>query len=328
MNWIRTLTAVVATVGLSAVAQAGIFDLGALGAGKSCGCASTEQPACCKPTITRPCEPTVHTYQRQISKLKKPCCKPKCCDTAPKSCCAPAAKACCAPAAKCAPKACAAPAAKCAPKACAAPAAKCAPKACCAPAAKTCCAPAQKCCPTRCCDADPCEIAELIYESQTACYAKDRRKAIHKLGDNFDCVCNPEIMDAMVYALNDCDERVRAKAADEIGDQIRDQDGCCNCCTKKVIAALTAALGDCDDDVRDQAEEALEECGFEIVDGCCEVACCNNGCGTGGAAAPTPAKGAAPAPVPPKDSAYFPSRLNRQQTRKSSRLSQLLGFLD
>ena len=38
-----------------------------------------------------------------------------------------------------------------------------------------------------------------------------------KLGDKFDCVCNPEIMVALVYALNDCDEDVRKEAADEIG---------------------------------------------------------------------------------------------------------------
>jgi hypothetical protein len=169
----------------------------------------------------------------------------------------------------------------------------------------------------------------LIYESQTACYAKDRRSAIHKLGDHYDCVCNPEIMVAFVYALNDCDERVRAKAADEIGDQLRKQnDGCsCTCCTKEVVAALTAALGDCDKKVRHQAEEALEACGYEIVDGACD-SCCSTG---GGAAAPMPEK-AAPAPVPPmKDpKAYFPSRLNKQQqtTKKRSRLSRLLGLLD
>eukprot|EP00913_Durusdinium_trenchii_P028448 g26676.t1 len=47
----------------------------------------------------------------------------------------------------------------------------------------------------------------------------------------------------MIYALNDADERVRAEAADEIGDQLR-KNPCC--CSQNVIAALTAALGDCD----------------------------------------------------------------------------------
>ncbi len=50
----------------------------------------------------------------------------------------------------------------------------------------------------------------------TACYAKDRRDAIDELGDEYSCVCHPEIMNAFVYALNDSDERVRAKAADEL----------------------------------------------------------------------------------------------------------------
>jgi len=169
-----------------------------------------------------------------------------CCAPAPKACAAPAPKACCAPA----PKACAAPAPKAccapAPKACAAPA----PKACCAPAPKactpapkTCAAPASCCNEEPCCNADPCEIAELIYQSQTACYAKHRRKAIHKLGDRFTCECNPEIMCAFIYALNDADERVRAKAADEIGDQLRKNDCCCS---PELTAALTCALGDCD----------------------------------------------------------------------------------
>lgn len=336
MKWIRTFTAVVATLGVTGVAQAGLFNLGATcGAAKSCGCAPSCQPVCCKPTITRPCGTSVHTYQRKCSDIKPPCCNtgcaPKCCAPAPQ--CAAPAPQCAAPAAQCAP----APAPRCAAPAprCAAPAPRCA-----APA-PTRCAPAPTCCQVRCCNADPCEIAELIYKSQTACYAKDRRSAIHKLGDKFDCVCNPEIMCALVYALNDSDERVRAKAADEIGDQIR-ANGCCDC---KVTAALTCALGDCDWQVRRQAEEALRACGYEVVDGCCNpcgsTGCGNTGCGNvGPAAAPAPAPApaednAAPAPAPPTEEdpkAYFPSRLNQQQTlrpaQKRNRLSDLFGFLN
>ena len=148
-------------------------------------------------------------------------------------------------------------------------------------------------------------------------------------------------MVAMVYALNDADEDVRAKAADEIGDQIRENDGCC--CSKEVVAALTAALGDCDRKVRRQAEEALELCGYEVVDGCCsKSSCCGSKSGCcnvkpsceAPAAAPAPAKDAAPAPpAPPEDpKAFFPSRLNQKQSlrpiRKRSRLAGLFGLLD
>lgn len=386
MKWISLFSAFVVALGMNAVAQADLFDLSLnCGAAKSCECASTCQPECCKPTITKPCEPNVYTYQRQCSNIKPPCCcesaptccKPlhkklrgwfkrnccstdsctqdNCCAPAPKACCAPAPKACAAPAPKAccapAPKACCAPAPKAccapAPKACAAPAPKAccapAPQACAAPAPKACCAPAPKsCCPAPktcaapaadsccneqpCCNADPCEIAELIYQSQTACYAKHRRKAIHKLGDKFRCDCNPEIMCAFIYALNDADERVRAKAADEIGDQLRKN--CC-CCSPELTAALTCALGDCDKKVVREAIQALELCGYEVVEGCCEQPCCDNGCAPAGCA-PSAAP-AAPAPTSdPK--AYFPSRLQDQQkqTRRLSgnSLSNLFGLID
>lgn len=169
----------------------------------------------------------------------------------------------------------------------------------------------------------------------TECYARDRRRAIHKLGDNYDCCCHPEIMCAFVYALNDADERVRTKAADEIGDQLRKN--CC-CCTPEVVSALTCALADCDRCVRRQAEEALEACGYEVVDGCCNSCCgdgcCDNGCAPGYAptsapaeeAAPAPAEEAAPAPAPAAEEAYFPSRLRQQQTSKSKVRSGLAGL--
>jgi len=77
-------------------------------------------------------------------------------------------------------------------------------------------------------------------------------------------------MAALVYALNDCDERVRGEAADEIGDQVR-RNGCC-CMCNKAVEALTMALADCDRNVRNEAEEALELCGYEVVD-CCKPSC-------------------------------------------------------
>jgi hypothetical protein len=127
-------------------------------------------------------------------------------------------------------------------------------------------------------------------------------------------------MTALIVGLNDCDERVRKTAADEIGDQIRKN--CC--CCPEVVAALTCALGDCDKGVVRQAKQALELCGYEVVDGCCDTcapACGVNGCGPAGCApgavgAPMNGGAPAPAPVPPEG-----------QARKSS-LGQLLGLLD
>jgi len=136
-------------------------------------------------------------------------------------------------------------------------------------------------------------------------------------------------MCAFVYALNDTDERVRKEAADEIGDQIR-KHGCC-CCTPEVVAALTCALGDCDKGVRHQAEEALEACGYEVVD-CCDTCgdTCGNACGNGCAPAAgteeAPMKKAAP-PAPPSDSEVnFKSKLNLRSVGKKGGLANLFGL--
>jgi hypothetical protein len=94
--------------------------------------------------------------------------------------------------------------------------------------------------------------------------------ALDKLGRKYDCCCHPEIMNAFVYGLNDTDERVRREAADEIGDQVRRNKCCCSPC---VVSALTCALADCDRSVRREAEQALRNCGYEIVDGCCDGCC-------------------------------------------------------
>ncbi|MCX7389115.1 MAG: HEAT repeat domain-containing protein [Planctomycetota bacterium] len=180
----------------------------------------------------------------------------------------------------------------------------------------------------------------------TACYAKDRRAALDKLGRRYDCVCHPEIMNAFVYGLNDTDERVRREAADEIGDQTRRNRCCCSPC---VISALTCSLADCDRGVRREATQALRACGYEVVDGCCDgcgdngcgdAGNGNNGCGSNGCGAtpvsapaavqpqPTPsAPEAVPAPAPPADpQAFFPSRLHNNQSKKSS-LAGLFGMV-
>lgn len=199
---------------------------------------------------------------------------------------------------------------------------------CCETACDECCAPV--------CN-DACEIAELIYCSQTACYARQRAAAIHKLGDRYDCVCHPEIMSAFIYALNDADERVRRKAADEIGDQVR-RNGCC--CSPCVVAALTNALADCDRGVRREAEQALCLCGYDVVDGCCDqcdVACndaCGNACGTAPAvhaapaAAPAaPMDGAAPAPAPPQEPKAYSPKASQNQLSSRKSLSNLFGMV-
>lgn len=178
-----------------------------------------------------------------------------------------------------------------------------------------------------------CEISKLIYTSQTACYAKDRARALRKLG-KFSCVCNPEIMSAFIYGLNDADERVREQAAEEIEDQVK-KNPCC--CTAAVTLALQNALGDCDKGVRRKAEKALKRCGYNVVKGCCPKPGCTTGaCGTTACApaahvpscnAPVNGKTMTPEPAPPVDGeAYYPARIRRTQATKSSRLAGLFGF--
>ena len=114
------------------------------------------------------------------------------------------------------------------------------------------------------------EIARLIFQSQQACYAYERRAAIHELGDRYGCVDNPEILVAFVYALKDADETVRWKAADEIGDQVRRHP---DCCAPEIVAALKATLEDCDPHVRRQARQALATCGHPVAD---DGSCCGS----------------------------------------------------
>ena len=222
------------------------------------------------------------------------------------------------------------PGSSCCPVTCCAPADACgngcnADPSCCAPAAcgngcnadPSCCAPAacgdNGCCDAGntcgegcdCCNDDACEIAKLIYTSMTACHGSERRRALDKLGRKFDCCCHPEIMNAFVYGLNDTDERVRREAADEIGDQVRRNKCCCSPC---VVSALTCALADCDRSVRREAEQALRNCGSEIVDGCCDgcsdAGCCSTGCGSNACGAtPTAAPAEAQQPTPAAEAA-------------------------
>ena len=336
----------IALSGIMGSAEAGLFGLGS---GKGCGCAEDCQPACCKPTIARPCHTNVYTYQRKCSDIKPPCCDdgcgvdPGCCAPVDPGCCAPVDPACCAPA----DPSCCVPAdpSCCVPvdPGCCAPAdpSCCVPvdPGCCAPADPTCCVPVDPscCAPDACGEGcgecnreDACKVAKLIYTSMTDCYAKNRRNALDELGD-YDCCCYPEIMNAFVYGLNDTDERVRAEAADEIGDQTRANKCCCN---PTVVAALTCALADCDRGVRRQAEEALEACGYDVVDGNCNG--CADGCASCGhvpaatadPGASTPAPAAAE-PAPPaaptgEPQAFFPSRLHNRP--RSGGLAGLFGL--
>ena len=285
MKWIRLFSAAIVLCSMTATVQASVFTFGG---GKSSGCGDDCQPFCCKPTVVRPCWTNVYTHQRKCSSVKPSCCN-TCC--APTTCCAPAA--CCAPSICCAPTECGSDQGSCCP------ADGCGESACCVPSA----------CGEEGCRAskdDCCTIATLIYQSMTACYAKDRKEAIHRLGDHFDCCCHPEIMNAFIYALNDSDERVRAKAADEIGDQIR-RNRCC--CGSPTISALTCALADCDRSVRRQAEEALLWSGYEVVDRCCTKQPCQTCTPRGNVWAgrndgdtgttPEPAELPAPSPAPP-----------------------------
>lgn len=242
----------VAVLSLAPVVHGGLFD---------------RKPVCGEPCagawISRPCRFQVTGHQRQNGGWQSVCgstaCgeSSECCPVAEPDCCAPVVPDCCAPVgpACCVPVSChegdlcdPEVSGRCSVEGCGS-SAGCQRKDC-------------------CCVEERCEVAKLIRQSMHACYARQRRNAVHQLSDYYDLCCHPAIMDALVYALNDSDERVRAKAADEIGDQIRRHGGCVN---SDVICVLRYSLGDCDKRVRRQAEEALQLCGYRIVDGHC---CC------------------------------------------------------
>ncbi|MEZ6128528.1 MAG: HEAT repeat domain-containing protein [Planctomycetaceae bacterium] len=255
MKWISTLTITAAVACLAHSSHAGLF--ATQGATKSCECGEGCQPNGCRPSVARPCTTTIYSYQRKDSNIKPPCCEiaphfmagsgravqqPGCGDVI-------ACRPCRNENGECSSE----------------PAATARHQQCCSASS---CGQANRCGNTGCGNTgcsrgECCEIAQLIYEAMTACYATERRNAIHRLGDRYDCVCHPEIMNAFIYALNDSDERVRSKAADEIGDQVRR-----NRCIlgNPVVRALRQSLADCDRRVRRQAEQALTVSGFDIVD--------------------------------------------------------------
>lgn len=232
MKPIHLVTVLSFLVLMEDVTQAGLLEF--RGGRKGCECAESCQPLSCKPSIARPCHMTLFSHQRKCSNVKPSCGESGCTAV---SCCAPTSS--CGVAVSCPPIV-----------------AGCMTEGC-----SDSCGGAEGCC------AEDCrEIAKLIQESKTGCYATHRRDAIHRLGDRYDCVCYPQVMNAFIYALNDSDERVRSKSADEIGDQIR-RNRCI--CGSPVIQALQRALADCDRSVRRQAEEALKLSGYRIVDGVC-----------------------------------------------------------
>lgn len=107
------------------------------------------------------------------------------------------------------------------------------------------------------------ELRKLIVESKTGSSTRHRRLAVHIIGTRFKCNHHSQVMPALVYALNDIDETVRAKAADKIGDQLRESPCCC---APYVLQALRLSLSDSSSTVRIQAEQALVACGREVVD--------------------------------------------------------------
>jgi len=235
--------AVLASLAWSISAPAGLIHSPHRNSLKSCDCAPEFQPQCCRPQIVRPTRYHPPACSRRGTKPEA--CSQTRCDL--DGCC---------PIVTTAP-----------------PVATCVPM-------ELPCAPTATSigCDDSCVGNGSCsELAELIHRSQTACHSWDRRDAVHKLSDRYSCRCHPEVMPALLYALNDPDERVRSKSADEIGDQLRD---CPQCCSDAVLNGLKYALADCDRFVRRQAEEALRCAGFDLVDcvNSCDTACTSNGC--------------------------------------------------
>lgn len=130
------------------------------------------------------------------------------------------------------------------------------------PAACGAAAPARRCSLRRC-DASCCELTLLIDEAHTGCYPRQRRRAVHRLGDRYSSAAHPEVLGALVSSLNDADPRVRRKASDEIGDQLRRHAGCRR---HDVVCALAETLADPDARTRHKAERALQFCGYDVVD--------------------------------------------------------------
>ena len=305
MRTLKTCAAVVAVLAMSNFAHAARTSARLCGASKCCECAPTSIAPCCKPTVSRPCCTNVYTYQRQASYLKPPCCDTGC---GPRRSCRPCRRlggngcgsngcgqdGCghgCDPNGACCNDGYANGCSRRGRRACGD---VCGTPACCPEPAATCRTGGYD---------NACAIAQLIYQSQTGCYARTRRAALRRLA-KYDCSCNPEIMSAFVYALNDAVETVRSTAADAIGDQVRRHPCCCSPC---IVNALTNALGDCDRRVRRNAEKALCACGYEVVTPICEEPCVDQqACATGGssyspATAPQPAAAPEPAPAPPAE---------------------------
>ena len=104
-------------------------------------------------------------------------------------------------------------------------------------------------------------VDKLITQSQKAKTARERRRAIHTLGDT---AKGPKVVSALAKGLTDTDRAVRRKAADEIGDQVRHHK--CEL-PKNVITALKQSLSDSDLGVRIQATQALRLCGYTVIFG-------------------------------------------------------------
>ncbi len=344
MRSLKTCAAIVAVLAMSTVAQAARTSSRLCGASKCCECAPTSQALCCKPTIPRPCCTNVHTYQRQASCLKPPCCDSGC---GPKRCCRPNRRGCgngaCCNNGGCG-NGCNSNGA-CSNNACGngngcgndrrgrrACGDVCGSANCCHVDDPGCQAPCGTTCPTNnsCDNGNACAIAQMIYQSQTGCYSRSRRAALRRLA-KFDCTCNPEIMSAFVYALNDAVETVRSTAAAAIGDQVRRNPCCCSPC---IINALTNALGDCDRLVRREAEKALCACGYEVVTPTCEAGCDVQACSAGSvpayspATAPQPAGNPEVAPPPAEPKAYRQQGNANTQTVSTKRnFRNLFGLL-
>lgn len=105
---------------------------------------------------------------------------------------------------------------------------------------------------------DSCQLAKLIYKSQSAPRATQRANAILAIGNSYNCKINPEVFAATIFSLHDATEEVRIAAARVMESGLQKES---TCCFSEISKALQKAINDDPiSEVRDAAGAALKLC--------------------------------------------------------------------